>query len=70
MVVEIWLVYFSCTKADYVSEIPVVSGIPVQDVNGVVQQYNQRQSCGLYNFHFVREATYSSYLDPLELYIA
>ena len=32
VVVEIWLVYFSCTKADYVSEIPVVSGIPVQDV--------------------------------------
>ena len=30
--VEIWLVYFACAKADYVFEIPVVSGIPVQDV--------------------------------------
>ena len=29
VVVEIWLVFFSFAKADYVSEIPVVPDIPV-----------------------------------------
>ena len=37
VVVGIWLVYSSCAKAEYVSEIPVVSGIPVQDVKFAVK---------------------------------
>ena len=31
LVVEISLVYFSNAKADYVSEIPIMSDIPVND---------------------------------------
>ena len=33
MVVEIWLMYFPFAKDDYVSEIPVMSCIPVQDIS-------------------------------------
>ena len=45
MVIEIWLVYFSCAKADYVPEIPVVSGIPVQDVS-LITKYHSISALG------------------------
>ena len=38
MVVEISLVYFSYAKADYVSEIPVMSDIPTNDVTNNIQK--------------------------------
>ena len=50
MVVEIWLVYFSCAKTDYVSEIPVVSGIPVQDVTSILTLPLQPSWCLLGQF--------------------
>ena len=49
MVVEISLVYFSSAKAGYVSEIPVMSDIPVHDVKKGGSKKAETFAITLYN---------------------